>query len=59
MRDNTPPHSPYRNDDEELVYVGDDIDEVIQHLEEIPDDEEDDDYAEGKISISQPFYTHN
>lgn len=47
MRDNTPPASPYHNDDEELVYVGDDIDEVIEHLEGIPDNEMED-IEEGK-----------
>lgn len=37
--ENTPPHSPYNpEEDDDLVYVGDDIDEVIAHLEEIPDD---------------------
>jgi hypothetical protein len=42
MRENTPPHSPYNeeDDDEELVYVGDDIDEVIEHLEATGNDEE-------------------
>ena len=47
MRDNTPPASPYHEDDEELVYVGDDIDEVIEHLEAIPDNEMED-IEEGK-----------
>lgn len=37
MRENTPPASPYHEDDEELVYVGDDIDEVIDQLEAMPD----------------------
>lgn len=40
MKENTPPTSPYHDEDDELVYVGDDIDEVIEHLEEIPDNEE-------------------
>ena len=53
MRENTPPHSPFSpkkddesddqvhpEDDEDLVYVGDDIDEVIEHLEGFPVDEE-------------------
>lgn len=39
MRQNTPPASPYHDEDEELVYVGDDIDEVIEHLEGMPDEE--------------------
>lgn len=49
MRENTPPSSPYRTDeeDEELIYVGDDIDEVIDQLEEMPE-EEDEDMNEGK-----------
>lgn len=40
MRENTPPASPFHNeaDDEELIYVGDNIDDVIEQLEEIPDD---------------------
>lgn len=38
MRENTPPASPF-NDDEELVYVGDNIDDVIDHLEALPDNE--------------------
>ncbi|CAG9809908.1 unnamed protein product [Chironomus riparius] len=42
MRENTPPASPYHDEDEELVYVGDDIDEVIEHLEGIPDNEMED-----------------
>lgn len=40
MRENTPPASPFNDDDEELVYVGDDIDEVIDQLEEVPENEE-------------------
>lgn len=48
MRENTPPASPYQDDDEELVYVGDDIDEVIDHLEAIPDGEEINEEDEGK-----------
>ena len=47
MRENTPPASPYHDEDEELVYVGDDIDEVIEHLEGIPDNEMED-IDEGK-----------
>jgi hypothetical protein len=47
MRENTPPASPFTTEDDELVYVGDDLDEVIEHLEAIPDDgppiEDDDD----------------
>lgn len=39
MRENTPPASPFHDEDDELVYVGDDIDEVIEQLEQIPDDE--------------------
>lgn len=46
MRENTPPASPFNDEDEELVYVGDDIDEVIDQLEEVPDHEDIDD--EGK-----------
>lgn len=38
MRENTPPSSPFHTEDDELVYVGDDIDEVIEHLESFPDD---------------------
>lgn len=39
MRENTPPTSPFHgeDDDEEVIYVGDDIDEVIEALEQIPD----------------------
>lgn len=40
MRENTPPASPFNEEDDELVYVGDDIDEVIEHLESFPDDGE-------------------
>ena len=39
-QENTPPVSPYNDDpnsDDELVYVGDDIDEVIQQLGEDED----------------------
>lgn len=40
MKQNTPPASPYHpEDDDELVYVGDNIDDVIAHLEEVPVDE--------------------
>jgi hypothetical protein len=40
MRENTPPASPYNpEEDDDLVYVGDDIDEVIEHLEQFPDEE--------------------
>lgn len=41
MRENTPPASPFHDveEDDELVYVGDDIDEVIEQLEQIPDDD--------------------
>ncbi|KAG5672261.1 hypothetical protein PVAND_002402 [Polypedilum vanderplanki] len=48
MRNNTPPTSPYQNDDEEeeFIYVGDDIDEVIENLEEIPDNDESGDTSE-------------
>lgn len=38
--ENTPPASPYNEEDDDLVYVGDDIDEVIDHLESFPDNEE-------------------
>lgn len=34
MRENTPPTSPHHEDDEDLVYVGDDIDEVIDILKQ-------------------------
>ena len=53
MRENTPPHSPFSpktddetddyvnpEEDDDLVYVGDDIDEVIEHLEGFPADED-------------------
>lgn len=40
MRENTPPASPFNEEDDELVYVGDDIDEVIEQLEEMPDNED-------------------
>lgn len=39
MREDTPPASPFQDEDDELVYVGDDIDEVIEQLEQIPDDD--------------------
>lgn len=45
MLENTPPASPFHDEDDELIYVGDNIDEVIEQLEEIQDDEADD---EGK-----------
>ena len=51
MKENTPPASPFNNDDEELVYVGDNIDEVIEHLEEIPDNEMED-VEEGKNELN-------
>ena len=41
-QENTPPVSPYNEDpnsDDELVYVGDEIDEVIQQLEEADDED--------------------
>lgn len=39
MRENTPPASPFNpEDDDELIYVGDNIDDVIEALEEIPDE---------------------
>lgn len=39
MRENTPPASPFQTeDDDELIYVGDNIDDVIEALEEIPDE---------------------
>lgn len=38
MRENTPPTSPYNvEDDDDLIYVGDNIDDVIDLLEEVPD----------------------
>lgn len=42
MRENTPPASPFNDDDDDLVYVGDDIDEVIEHIEGFERPEEDD-----------------
>lgn len=44
-QENTPPVSPYNEDpnsDDDLVYVGDDIDEVIEHLENAGDPEDED-----------------
>ena len=38
MRENTPPASPLNDEDDELIYVGDDIDDVIEILEQVPDD---------------------
>jgi hypothetical protein len=38
MRQNTPPASPYNDEDDELIYVGDNIDDVIDMLEEVPDE---------------------
>lgn len=58
MRENTPPTSPLHNEDDELVYVGDDIDEVIEQLEAIEDDgaiEEED----GKIVEFKPANNDN
>jgi hypothetical protein len=44
MRENTPPASPFDGrDDDDLVYVGDDIDEVIEHLENFQGNEEEED----------------
>lgn len=54
MRENTPPASPYQGldeDDDELVYVGDNIDEFIDQLEEIPDNENIED-EEGKQKLN-------
>lgn len=42
MKENTPPASPFddqEDDEDDLVYVGDNIDDVIEHLEEFPDNE--------------------
>lgn len=39
MLENTPPASPFHDEDDELVYVGDNIDDVIEQLEQIPDDD--------------------
>lgn len=39
MRENTPPASPFHDEDDELVYVGDNIDDVIEQLEQIPNDD--------------------
>lgn len=51
MRENTPPASPFHNEDEELVYVDDTGGEIIQ-LEEIGDNEgEDFDDEDGKFWI--------
>lgn len=38
MRENTPPASPFHDEDDDLVYVGDNIDEVIEELEHFTDD---------------------
>lgn len=46
MREDTPPASPFNDEDDELVYVGDDIDEVIEHLESFPDDADIEDNGE-------------
>lgn len=48
MRENTPPASPFHGEDDELIYVGDNIDDVIEQLEEIPDEGG---IEEGKIKI--------
>lgn len=55
MRENTPPASPFHDENDELVYVGDDIDEVIELLEAAPDREVDEDEIdeEGKFSLSE------
>lgn len=41
MRENTPPASPFNEDfneeDDELIYVGDNIDDVIEQIEAFPD----------------------
>lgn len=53
MRENTPPSSPFHvedvedEEDDELIYVGDNIDDVIEQLEAIEDDGAIDE--EGKI----------
>lgn len=54
MRENTPPASPFHDENDELIYVGDDIDEVIEQLEAIPDRDEDEDEIdeEGKFLLS-------
>lgn len=39
MRENTPPASPFHEEDDELIYVGDNIDDVIEQLEEYQGDE--------------------
>lgn len=48
MRENTPPASPYNDEDDDLIYVGDNIDDVIEQLEQIPDDEPIDEEGEEK-----------
>lgn len=52
MRENTPPTSPYHGEDDEdddLIYVGDNIDDVIEQLEQIEDDGAIED--EGKVLL--------
>lgn len=59
MRENTPPTSPYHgeeDDDDDLIYVGDNIDEVIEQLEEFPENEDMDEDVEGNFSIDDSFY---
>lgn len=55
MKENTPPASPFddqEEDDDDLVYVGDNIDDVIEHLEEFPDNQEISDEGEHAINDS-------
>lgn len=47
MRENTPPASPFNEEDDELVYVGDNIDEFIEQLEAVDDG----DINEGNFKI--------
>lgn len=39
MRENTPPASPFHEEDDDLIYVGDNIDDVIEQLEEYQGDD--------------------
>lgn len=62
MRENTPPASPFHGEDEddELVYVGDNLDDVIEALEEIPDDGPiDDEEGEKKLYYTLMIKTKN
>lgn len=40
MRENTPPASPFHvEEDDDLIYVGDNIDDVIELIEDMPENE--------------------